>query len=142
MGALIDDLTDLSLIETGAVALDLAPLDAWEIARDVLRQFGFRAHAAGCRDPARSPVSFPVDRGPEAARAGARQPRRQRDQVQQEGGAVRIAGSVTEGRPRITVEDTGAGIPRRLSNRSSTASFGATRRARASWAAPGWGWRS
>jgi signal transduction histidine kinase len=44
---LIDDLTDLSLIETGAVALDLAPLDGWEVARDVLAQFGFRAHAAG-----------------------------------------------------------------------------------------------
>jgi two-component system phosphate regulon sensor histidine kinase PhoR len=27
------------------------------------------------------------------------------------GGVVRVAGSVSEGRPRITIEDTGAGIP-------------------------------
>jgi two-component system phosphate regulon sensor histidine kinase PhoR len=111
MGALIDDLTDLSLIETGAVALDLAPLDAWEIARDVLAQFGFRAQVAEVEIRLDLPSPFPLIAD-----------RRRLEQVlvnlvdnaikfNRKGGAVRIAGSVAEGRPRITVEDTGAGIP-------------------------------
>jgi two-component system, OmpR family, phosphate regulon sensor histidine kinase PhoR len=111
MGALIDDLTDLSLIETGAVALDLAPLDAWEVARDVLAQFGFRAHAAGVEIRLELPSPFPLIAD-----------RRRLEQVlvnlvdnaikfNRKGGVVRIAGSVAEGRPRITVEDTGVGIP-------------------------------
>jgi signal transduction histidine kinase len=45
------------------------------------------------------------------------------------GGAVRIAGGVP-GRPRITVEDTGVGIPSDALNRCSTGSFAPTRRAR------------
>jgi two-component system phosphate regulon sensor histidine kinase PhoR len=111
MGALIDDLTDLSLIETGAVALDLAPLDAWEVARDVLAQFGFRAHAADVEIRLDLPSPFPLIAD-----------RRRLEQVlvnlvdnaikfNRKGGSVRIAGGVAEGRPRITVEDTGVGIP-------------------------------
>jgi len=111
MGALIDDLTDLSLIETGAVALDLAPLDALEVVRDVFAQFAFRAGAAGVELRLDLPSPFPLIAD-----------RRRLEQVlvnlvdnaikfSKRGGAVRIAGGVAGGRPRITVEDTGAGIP-------------------------------
>jgi two-component system phosphate regulon sensor histidine kinase PhoR len=111
MGALIDDLTDLSLIETGAVALDLAPLDAWEVAHDVLAQFAFRADAAGVETRLDLPSPFPLIAD-----------QRRLEQVlvnlvdnaikfNTRGGFVRIAGGVIEGRPRITVEDTGVGIP-------------------------------
>ncbi len=111
MGALIDDLTDLSLIETGAVALDLGLLDAWEVVRDVLGQFTFRARAAGVEIRLDLPSPFPLIAD-----------RRRLEQVlvnlvdnaikfNRTGGAVRIAGGVAEGRPRIMVEDTGAGIP-------------------------------
>ena len=111
MGALIDDLTDLSLIETGAVALDLAPLDAWEIAQDVFAQFAFRADAAGVKLQLDLPSPFPLIAD-----------QRRLEQVlvnlvdnaikfSKSGGAVRIAGGVREGRPWITVEDTGVGIP-------------------------------
>ncbi len=111
MGALIDDLTDLSLIETGAVALDLAPVDVWEIAHDVVAQFAFRAEAAGVDVRLDLPSPFPliadhrrvwqilVNLVDNAIKFSAR------------GGMVRIAGDVREGRPRITVKDTGAGIP-------------------------------
>ena len=111
MGALIDDLTDLSLIETGAVALDLAPLDAHELAREVVGQFAFRAGAADVTLQLALPSPFPLVAD-----------RRRLEQVlvnlvdnaikfNKRGGVVRIAGGVHEGRPRITIEDTGAGIP-------------------------------
>lgn len=111
MGALIDDLTDLSLIETGAVALDLAILDAREVVRDVTAQFAFRARSAGVEIRVDLPPSFPLLAD-----------RRRLEQVlvnlldnaikfSKKGGSVRIAGSLFEGRPRITVADTGVGIP-------------------------------
>jgi two-component system phosphate regulon sensor histidine kinase PhoR len=111
MGALIDDLTDLSLIETGAVALDLAPLDAWEVARDVVAQLAFRARAAGVEVHLDLPAPFPLIAD-----------RRRLEQVlvnlvdnaikfNSRGGRVRLSGGVPEGRPLITVEDTGSGIP-------------------------------
>jgi two-component system phosphate regulon sensor histidine kinase PhoR len=111
MGALIDDLTDLSLIETGAVALDLAPLDAWEVAHDVIAQFAFRAGSAGVTTRLELPSPFQLIAD-----------QRRLEQVlvnlvdnaikfSKTGGVVRIAGGVIEGRPRITVEDTGVGIP-------------------------------
>jgi two-component system phosphate regulon sensor histidine kinase PhoR len=110
MGALIDDLTDLSLIETGAVALDLAPVDAAEIARDVVSQLAFRSRTLGVeiRLDLASPFPLIADR-------------RRLEQVlvnlvdnavkfNKKGGTVLIAGGVSEGHPRITVEDTGVGI--------------------------------
>jgi len=111
MGALIDDLTDLSLIETGAVALDLAALDAAEVAHEVLGQFAFRAASAAVELRLDLPAPFPLVAD-----------RRRLEQVlvnlvdnaikfNKRGGVVRIAGEMREGRPRITIEDTGAGIP-------------------------------
>ena len=111
MGALIDDLTDLSLIETGAVALDLTPLDAAEVAEDVVATLAFRARDADVTISLDLPSPFPLVAD-----------RRRLEQVlvnlvdnaikfNKRGGTVRIAGGLSEGRPRITVEDTGVGIP-------------------------------
>ncbi len=111
MGGLIDDLTDLSLIETGAVALDLTPLDAWEVATDVIAPFAFRAGAAGVEVRLDLPSPFPLIAD-----------RRRLEQIlvnlvdnaikfNTRGGSVRIAGDVSDSRPRITVADTGVGIP-------------------------------
>lgn len=110
MGALIDDLTDLSLIETGAVALDLTPLDAAELADEVVAAMAFRARDAGVTLRLELPSPFPLVAD-----------RRRLEQVlvnlvdnaikfNKPGGTVRIAGGLSEGRPRITVEDTGVGI--------------------------------
>jgi two-component system phosphate regulon sensor histidine kinase PhoR len=111
MGALIDDLTDLSLIETGAVALDLTPLDAAEVAEDVVATLAFRARDADVTISLELPSPFPLVAD-----------RRRLEQVlvnlvdnaikfNTRGGSVRIAGGLSEGRPRITIEDTGVGIP-------------------------------
>jgi len=110
MGALIDDLTDLSLIETGAVKLDLEPIDASEIVREVAAQLAFRAQAAGVVLKLDIPSPFPLAAD-----------RRRLEQIllnlvdnaikfNRRDGSVRIAGEVREGHPRITVEDTGVGI--------------------------------
>ncbi len=111
MGALIDDLTDLSLIETGAVMLDLAPVDGWEVARDVVAQLALRARAADVEVKLELAPPFPLVAD-----------RRRLEQVlvnlvdnavkfNKRGGSVVIAGDAAEGHPRITVADTGAGIP-------------------------------
>jgi two-component system phosphate regulon sensor histidine kinase PhoR len=110
MGALIDDLTDLSLIETGAVMLDLSALDGAEVARDVAAQFAFRARSAGVDLELDLASPFPLVAD-----------RRRLEQIlvnlvdnaikfNTRGGSVRIAGSVDGGHPRITIADTGVGI--------------------------------
>jgi two-component system phosphate regulon sensor histidine kinase PhoR len=111
MGALIDDLTDLSLIETGAVSLDVRRLDASQIVRDVAAQLAFKAAAAGVEIRLDLPVPFPLEGD-----------HRRLEQVlvnlvdnaikfNKRGGFVRISGEVKEDRPFLAVQDSGAGIP-------------------------------
>jgi two-component system phosphate regulon sensor histidine kinase PhoR len=111
MGELIDDLTDLSLIETGAVALDQRELDAGEVARDVATQLALKASAAGVEVAVEIPQPFPV-----------RADRRRLVQIlvnlidnaikfNRPGGRVTVGGGNAEGRPTLWVEDTGTGIP-------------------------------
>ena len=110
MGALIDDLTDLSLIETGAVTLDLQHVDAAQVAREVAGQLAFRADAAGVAVRLDLPAPFPIEAD-----------RRRLEQIllnlidngikfNKRGGTVRVSGRVEDGRPRITIEDSGVGI--------------------------------
>jgi len=111
MGALIDDLTDLSLIETGAVALDLAPLDAWDLAHDVVAQFAFRAEASGVEVRLDLPSPFPLIADHRRLWQVLVNLVDNAIKFSERGGVVRIAGDVREGRPRISVRDTGVGIP-------------------------------
>jgi two-component system phosphate regulon sensor histidine kinase PhoR len=111
MGDLVDDLTDLSLIETGAIRLEMEPVDASELAEDVAETLALRARAAevALRVDVPRPFTILADR-------------RRLEQVlvnlvdngikfNRPGGVVRITGEVREGHPRLTVEDTGVGIP-------------------------------
>ena len=110
MNALIDDLTDLSLIETGSVSLNLEVVDAGEVARDVVAQLSPRAereirvHCA-----VESPFLLLADR-------------RRLEQVlvnlvdnaikfNRPGGSVIVSGAVVDGHPVLAVEDTGVGVP-------------------------------
>ncbi len=82
----IDDILDFSKIEAGRLELDPAPFGLRALLDDTLRAFAPRAHerglelacriAPGARRPARRPAPAPP---------GARQPRRQRDQVHRAG---------------------------------------------------------
>ncbi len=111
MSALVDDLTDLSLIETGAIHLDLTPVDLEALVREVVAQVGPRYAALGLHvDVAvASPLLVQADR-------------RRLEQIlvnlvdnamkfNRAGGSVRITAEQVGGRAVLVVEDTGAGIP-------------------------------
>jgi len=111
MGALIDDLTDLSLIETGAIALELAEIDAHPVVTDVVEQLEPRAESSEIEIEVEMPSPFHV-----------RADRRRLEQVflnlidnaikfNRTGGSVRVVAEIRDGRPEITVEDAGIGIP-------------------------------
>lgn len=109
--SLLDDLTDLSLIETGAVRLELSLLDAAEVAEEVASQLRPKAEAAGVDLRQEIPSPLPI-----------RADRRRLEQIlvnlvdnaikfNRRGGLVRLAAEPGGPGARITIEDTGAGIP-------------------------------
>jgi len=111
MEALIDDLTDLSLIETGSIELVREEVEAGELAREVVAEVSHRHASAG--------VTLEVD-FPSPLRIEA--DRRRLTQIlvnlvdngikfNRPGGSVRVRGRIENGRPTIVVEDTGTGIP-------------------------------
>jgi two-component system phosphate regulon sensor histidine kinase PhoR len=111
MGALIDDLTDLSLIETGAVSLELEDVNVAELAQDVCATVAHR-HAASQVDlRVVVPDSFVV-----------RADRRRLEQIlvnlvdnavkfNRPGGSVTISARREAQCALVEVEDTGVGIP-------------------------------
>jgi two-component system phosphate regulon sensor histidine kinase PhoR len=111
MGTLIDDLTDLSLIETGAVSLQLSDLDAADVVRGVVEQLHPLAARRDVDVHSELPTPFPV-----------RADRRRLEQMvtnlldnaikfSDKGGRVRIRGEADETDVLLTVEDEGIGIP-------------------------------
>jgi len=111
MEALIDDLTDLSLIETGSIVLEIGDLDASEVAREVVEQLRPRARAGGVSLASELPEPFPV-----------RADRRRLEQIlmnlvdnaikfNRRGGEVHVRGVFDAHRRTLVVEDTGVGIP-------------------------------
>jgi len=111
MGVLIDDITDLSRIETGAVELDLRPLDVALVAAEVaenLRPLGEEKQVK-VELALESPLMIRADR-------------RRLEQIltnlvdnaikfNRPLGQVRIESDLREGRPTLIVEDSGVGIP-------------------------------
>jgi len=85
MGDLIEDLTDLSRIETGAIALDVEPLDLGEVVRSVVDRLRLEQILTNLIDNA---IKF-----------------------NRSDGEVSIRGEVEDGGTTLSVEDTGIGIP-------------------------------
>jgi len=111
MEDLIDDLTDLSQIETGAVALAFEEVDAGAVAHEVADQLAHRHAALGVRVAVEIPSPFPLVAD-----------RRRLEQIlvnlidnaikfSRPGGQVTVRGSLVEGRPLLQVTDRGVGIP-------------------------------
>ncbi len=111
MEALIDDLTDLSQIETGAVALEFREIDARELAREVAAHLEPLRVASGVEVRVDVPSGFPL-----------RADRRRLEQIlvnlldnaikfNRPGGWVRVEGGYDGGRPFLAVTDNGPGIP-------------------------------
>jgi two-component system phosphate regulon sensor histidine kinase PhoR len=111
MGELIEDLTDLSLIETGSVLLELRRVDAAEVAHEVAEQL--RPLAASrdveVRIELRSPFHVTADR----RRLGQMLTNLIHNAIKfnREGGRVVIDGRAGVENTSIVVEDTGIGIP-------------------------------
>lgn len=111
MGALIEDLTDLSLIETGSVTLDVQEIDAAEVVRETVEPLQPLARDGNLEIRLDLPSPFPV-----------RADRRRLEEMltnlvdnaikfNRPGGHVRIAGHEDEDRTVLVVEDSGEGIP-------------------------------
>jgi two-component system phosphate regulon sensor histidine kinase PhoR len=110
MGSLIEDLTDLSLIETGAVALELREVDAADVAGEVVEQFRPSASGRNLELKIEVPSPFPLIAD-----------RRRLEQMltnlvdnavkfNRQDGSVTVRAGVGESGPFIEVEDTGIGI--------------------------------
>jgi two-component system phosphate regulon sensor histidine kinase PhoR len=111
MGELIEDLTDLSLIETGAITLELAHVDAAGVAREVVEKLEPLAAARNVELIAEVPSPF-------ALRADRRRLVEMLTNLadnalkfNRPGGHAWIRGRDQDGRRLLVVEDDGIGIP-------------------------------
>jgi two-component system phosphate regulon sensor histidine kinase PhoR len=111
MAVLVEDLTDLSLIETGAIKLEKRPLDLSAIVREVVAQLQPRYTSLGLEVVTDLPSPFTIEAD-----------RRRLEQIivnlvdnamkfNRRGGTIRIVGRGVDGRAELLVEDTGTGIP-------------------------------
>ena len=89
LGRLVDELLDVSRIESGRLEFRLAPLDLWHLAAELVTrmQTMTERHVLRLEPAPRQPVGG--QRRPRSPGAGAEQPDRQRDQVLPAGGPVR-----------------------------------------------------
>ena len=111
MSALVDDLLELSRLESGQAPLEIETVDLAALARGEIESFQLRAEAAGAALEARLPDAPALVRG-------------ERDKLRQvlvnlldnalkftpSGGAVTVAVHTGAGGVEVSVRDTGAGI--------------------------------
>ena len=112
MSALVDDLLELSRLESGQAPLEIETVDLAALARGEIEAFQLRAEAAGVALSARLPDSPSLVRG-------------EREKLRQvlvnlldnalkftpSGGAVTVSVHSAAGGVEVVVQDTGAGIP-------------------------------
>jgi two-component system phosphate regulon sensor histidine kinase PhoR len=111
MGALIEDLTDLSLIETGAVTLELDEVDAAAAVRGVVEQLQWLAERRGVELISELPSPFPVRADPRRLEEMLTNLLDNAIKFSESGGRVRIRGRTDAAQVVLSVEDDGVGIP-------------------------------
>lgn len=111
MQSLIEELTDLSRIETGAIALDIQDVNAREAFRRVFEQLEPKARASHVRLELEVPPSVSVRADPRRLEQILTNLVDNAIKFNRPGGLVRARGEETEGSVRLVVEDTGIGIP-------------------------------
>ena len=150
LAQLVDELLDLSMIESGETQLAIEPVEPWVLVRDVAERIGPVAERRG--------VTVVADRGApsdgprvaaDPARLGQALLNLAHNAVKYShpGGEVRIGWEAGPTCARFTVADDGIGIPSRIGSASSSASTRSTGRARVRGtelpaAARGWAWPS
>jgi two-component system phosphate regulon sensor histidine kinase PhoR len=110
MQALIDDITDLSRIETGAVKLELQAVDATEVAREVVEHLRPSIERHGVRVKLELPAPFRVWSDPRRLEQLLTNLVGNAVKFNRPGGEVRLGGRSDGDRSVLFVEDTGIGI--------------------------------
>jgi two-component system phosphate regulon sensor histidine kinase PhoR len=111
MGDLIEDLTDLSLIETGSVVLHSGAVDVTELARGLAERIGPLARNQGVEIEIDLPARFPIHADRRRLEEMLTNLLDNAIKFNRPGGRVRIHATLREGRPVLFVEDNGVGIP-------------------------------
>jgi len=113
MQRLVDDLLDLSRIESGRWQPAVAPLDLEEMAAEVWSDFSARAAEAGVRLAVRiEPGAATVMADPEGVRLILRNLFDNALRYTPAGGSITVHGRLEDGGIVVQVQDTGTGIPR------------------------------
>jgi len=109
---LVNDLRDLALAESGQIALDMAPVDLGRLVPRVIARFAPQAQAQDVALELAQPGAIPEIRG-DAQRLEQVLNNLLSNSLRHTpaGGRVTLALSATPDRVRITVQDTGEGIP-------------------------------
>jgi two-component system phosphate regulon sensor histidine kinase PhoR len=111
MTQLVEELLELSRIESGAAPLHFAALDAAELARDAVRRFTGQAERAGVRLSADAPaVALPVIGDHERLERALGNLIANAIRFTPAGGSITVAAGVEDGQVAISVADTGVGI--------------------------------
>ncbi len=111
MRDLIDDLTDLSLIENGSVVLVRETVDLRDLAAETAEELGATARSRDVAIRVESENGIAVEGDRRRLGQILRNLLDNAVKFSPPGGTVRIAVSETDGRPSIVVEDEGPGIP-------------------------------
>ncbi len=111
MQFLIEELTDLSRIETGAVTLEIRELDARAVAAEVLRQLTPQAQARQVTLALELPEPLTLRADPRRLEQILTNLVDNAVKFNRPGGHVWVRGSRTAGGARLVVEDDGVGIP-------------------------------
>jgi len=111
MGELIEDLTDLSLIETGSVTLELRKVDACEVAREIAEQLRPLASSRDVEVRIELGAPFPVTADRRRLEQMLTNLVNNAIKFNRQGGRVVIEGCAAPEGTSIVVEDTGIGIP-------------------------------
>lgn len=111
MQALINDLTDLSLIETGAVALALERVELDDAVREALLTLAPRSEAAQVKVDSRVPQGLRVQADPQRLEQILLNLIENAIKFNHPGGSVRVEASALPRAVQVVISDTGAGIP-------------------------------
>lgn len=111
MNALLDDLTDLSAIETGAIRLQLRALDARSAVREVIEQLRPLAGAREVELEVDLPVALPLTADRQRLEQVLTNLVHNAIKFNRPHGSVTIRGEREGDKVRLSVQDTGAGIP-------------------------------